>query len=323
MKKSYVFNEKYFRYLNTPDWRAKCAIVRERCNNVCERCHKYQVDEVHHKTYKHIFNEPLEELQGLCAPCHQFVHGNSGIDPLNQSITIKVSSKLIEYWDSSAKKSRRVKIAKLPSENFRWTEIVNANAGMERFSLQQSQLGQFTVPMDVFLDDLGNPVFEPSRWAEFRTASWINGRWYSNRRTGRDLPHVVEHRLEGFKADKVAAEEREEAERRRLQDYPEHFTSYQTNIPNTSKEVVRLFKRYPQIVNRGRECTILNVRETKTLGIVLSLSYSDSNGGWRRWTFPDADKLLAEGRIILDHDREPSSPENPRFLDISLGVSWG
>lgn len=36
---------------------------------------------VHHLTYEHIGNEPLEDLQGLCRACHDFLSAESDIDP--------------------------------------------------------------------------------------------------------------------------------------------------------------------------------------------------------------------------------------------------
>src|SRR5262249_54111979 len=95
-------NERYLRYLDSREWKAKRVAVKERCNNVCERCHRYLVDEVHHLTYERVYKERLEDLQGLCAPCHAFLHGSSEIDPLQKSIHVKVSWKYIEYWDAKA-----------------------------------------------------------------------------------------------------------------------------------------------------------------------------------------------------------------------------
>jgi hypothetical protein len=72
-------NPRYLEYLNSPAWAAKRKAVKARCNSICERCHKYLVDEVHHLTYAHLFDELLEDLQGLCKPCHRFLHHASGM----------------------------------------------------------------------------------------------------------------------------------------------------------------------------------------------------------------------------------------------------
>src|SRR5690348_5248702 len=101
---SSIMNERYIEYLSSPEWKAKRKAVKERCSNICERCHRYLVDDVHHLTYDRVYDEPLEDLQGLCAGCHDFQHNHSGIDPLRKSIRVTVSWKIIEFWDSEKRK---------------------------------------------------------------------------------------------------------------------------------------------------------------------------------------------------------------------------
>jgi predicted HNH restriction endonuclease len=36
---------------------------------------KRRATQVHHKTYKNIFNEPLSDLLAVCASCHAEMHG--------------------------------------------------------------------------------------------------------------------------------------------------------------------------------------------------------------------------------------------------------
>jgi hypothetical protein len=128
----------------------------------------------------------LEALRGLCAGCHAFLHSHTGIDPLRKSIHVTVSSKIIMFWDSQATKFRRVNIATLPREKFRWDRWY-AGDKLET-CLNNEQLGKFDVPMDVFLDEQGKPVFDPSKWEQYRVASWIGNRWYStHRRPGLDV----------------------------------------------------------------------------------------------------------------------------------------
>src|SRR4051812_46653240 len=67
-QQSFRTNQEYANYLDSPEWKAKREAVKRRCNNICERCRKYLVDEVHHLTYERLFNELLEDLQGLCKP---------------------------------------------------------------------------------------------------------------------------------------------------------------------------------------------------------------------------------------------------------------
>ena len=73
----------YKKYLLSKEWQEKRKKVFERalknanCNNeygICERCgykpNKYCL-QVHHRTYEHLFNEPLEDLELLCPNCHK------------------------------------------------------------------------------------------------------------------------------------------------------------------------------------------------------------------------------------------------------------
>jgi len=63
----------YEDYLRSPEWRAKCDLVFERDGYRCATCGSEHDLEVHHKTYKHLFNEPLEDLITLCKECHDAI----------------------------------------------------------------------------------------------------------------------------------------------------------------------------------------------------------------------------------------------------------
>jgi predicted HNH restriction endonuclease len=65
----------YQAYLNSPKWKNKRLKVLNRAKFKCEKCKKAQATQIHHKTYKHIFNEPLSDLLAVCAPCHRKIHG--------------------------------------------------------------------------------------------------------------------------------------------------------------------------------------------------------------------------------------------------------
>ena len=64
----------YHRYLKTRDWRYKRDLVFERENGLCQGCKSEPIEEVHHLTYIHIFDELLYELVGLCENCHRKAH---------------------------------------------------------------------------------------------------------------------------------------------------------------------------------------------------------------------------------------------------------
>jgi 5-methylcytosine-specific restriction endonuclease McrA len=65
----------YQKYLNSPKWKAKRILVLRRAKYKCEECKRRQATQIHHKTYKRIFNEPLSDLLAVCAPCHKKIHG--------------------------------------------------------------------------------------------------------------------------------------------------------------------------------------------------------------------------------------------------------
>jgi 5-methylcytosine-specific restriction endonuclease McrA len=66
--------ERYQNYLQTPQWRLKRRLVLERSEGRCEGCRACAATEVHHLTYKHVFNELLFELVALCRECHERAH---------------------------------------------------------------------------------------------------------------------------------------------------------------------------------------------------------------------------------------------------------
>jgi hypothetical protein len=43
---------------------------------------------VNHLSYAHVGNEPLEELQAICNPCHEYISGKRDIDPLGENIGV-------------------------------------------------------------------------------------------------------------------------------------------------------------------------------------------------------------------------------------------
>lgn len=69
--------EKYEAYLCSPEWGRLRAAVHERAGGVCERCYIAPIYAVHHLTYIRKYNERLEDLQGVCFECHEFIHGKA------------------------------------------------------------------------------------------------------------------------------------------------------------------------------------------------------------------------------------------------------
>src|SRR6266536_1144260 len=76
-------SQRYQEYLLSDEWEKRRNAVLERarfgCEEICSeesgwpRC-RNRADDVHHLTYKNIFNEPLEDLVALCRECHKKRH---------------------------------------------------------------------------------------------------------------------------------------------------------------------------------------------------------------------------------------------------------
>jgi len=102
----------YHKYLASREWAVKKQAVRERCGGVCERCTARPMDHVHHLTYERIGAERLEDLQGLCEQCHEFVSGVTQVDPALQPKPTNSSGKpgrmpvyIIAIWSEHAEKT--------------------------------------------------------------------------------------------------------------------------------------------------------------------------------------------------------------------------
>lgn len=75
-------------YFASPEWARRREAVRTRCNNICERCWHDKMYACHHLRYDTLKEEPLEHLQGVCNPCHEFLSGKTMIDPILEHIGI-------------------------------------------------------------------------------------------------------------------------------------------------------------------------------------------------------------------------------------------
>ena len=65
--------ERYRRYLQSDAWKTKRKAVLQAAGFRCRRC-SAPATEVHHETYKRIYNERLSDLTALCGDCHQAAH---------------------------------------------------------------------------------------------------------------------------------------------------------------------------------------------------------------------------------------------------------
>lgn len=65
--------ENYKTYLMSPAWMSKRQRVLERDAYVCQACLRKRASQVHHKTYAHVFQEPLFDLISVCDICHSAI----------------------------------------------------------------------------------------------------------------------------------------------------------------------------------------------------------------------------------------------------------
>ena len=68
------------------DWAIKKQAVRERSGGLCERGCGNPAAQVHHQTYANLYREPLEDLLHVCRPCHEFLSGETDVDPVTTQV---------------------------------------------------------------------------------------------------------------------------------------------------------------------------------------------------------------------------------------------
>jgi len=61
----------YKEYLLSEEWQAKRLAVFERDGNRCRLCNSARGLQAHHRHYKNIFHEEIEDLTTLCHACHE------------------------------------------------------------------------------------------------------------------------------------------------------------------------------------------------------------------------------------------------------------
>lgn len=64
----------YDEYIDSDAWKEKRQLKLSQSGGTCELCGTEDSIQIHHKTYKHLGNEPLDDLMVLCRECHCLVH---------------------------------------------------------------------------------------------------------------------------------------------------------------------------------------------------------------------------------------------------------
>lgn len=104
-------NEKYLAYLKSPEWRAKRVQVLARDKYRCFECGASGPLEVHHTTYKRIFNEDLDDLIALCPTCHDDEH-----KPKPQTIYVKAPKVKVKHNPPGSGKRKKSKPTTTPQQ---------------------------------------------------------------------------------------------------------------------------------------------------------------------------------------------------------------
>lgn len=70
----------YRAYLQTPEWKGRAHMARQRVGFRCSLCNMRDVRlHVHHRTYDRIGNEASEDLICLCEACHRKFHDKTRV----------------------------------------------------------------------------------------------------------------------------------------------------------------------------------------------------------------------------------------------------
>ncbi len=70
----YPRSELYRKHMKSVKWNNIRRKVIALQSNMCFGCGEIGIDDIHHLTYKHLGNEFLFELKGLCRKCHKRLH---------------------------------------------------------------------------------------------------------------------------------------------------------------------------------------------------------------------------------------------------------
>ena len=112
-----MISKKYATYLKSKEWiDLKIDLITTRGQR-CEKCRKDKKSptllQIHHLTYKNIFNESPEDLMILCSRCHRIEHG---LIKSKKTVKTKVVKK---------KKSLKSAFKKIDNKEGKWLKSQN------------------------------------------------------------------------------------------------------------------------------------------------------------------------------------------------------
>ena len=70
----------YPQYISSDEWNGRVTSYKADAGWVCEECGSSQDLTGHHKTYINLGNEPREDIDILCWPCHKGRHDDKIIN---------------------------------------------------------------------------------------------------------------------------------------------------------------------------------------------------------------------------------------------------
>lgn len=74
VKASDDYRQKYIDYLNSDEWKYFRKKALNHFDNQCGLCTSTIALQLHHKTYKNLFNETFADVIPLCRKCHKLHH---------------------------------------------------------------------------------------------------------------------------------------------------------------------------------------------------------------------------------------------------------
>jgi len=112
-----MISKKYAQYLKSKEWiNLKIDLISMR-GQKCEKCGKHKKSptllQIHHLTYKNIFNESPEDLMILCSRCHRIEHGLIKVKKTTKTKVVK------------KKKSSKSAFKKIDREEGKWVKSQN------------------------------------------------------------------------------------------------------------------------------------------------------------------------------------------------------
>ncbi len=75
--------KEYDAYIGSKQWRIRAEKVLKRDKYLCQACGIAKATEVHHRTYSHLYDEPLFDLVSVCEACHSKLHPEEQISLRN------------------------------------------------------------------------------------------------------------------------------------------------------------------------------------------------------------------------------------------------